>query len=161
MTSGELWAHREALEAAAASLLGRMLFEFSRIDVNLGLCLVWVDGGANLESLTPKVDALSFHSKLGELAKHAARKLPAGSKRRAAYDSWIERMHVARIQRNQLVHGRWGIEPRRSKVVNVIGLPTGDGQQVVEYSIDELSSVNEELQSLLRELGRLRTHWPL
>ena len=43
LTAGELWALREAMEAAAASLLGHMLFEFSRIDVNLSLCLVWVD----------------------------------------------------------------------------------------------------------------------
>jgi hypothetical protein len=161
LTAGELWAHREALEAAAASLLGHMLFEFSRIDVNLGLCLVWVDSGANLESLTPKVAALSFHSKLGELAKHVQLKLPAGSKPRVAYDRWIERMHMARAERNRLVHGRWGIEAHRSKVVNVVGLPTGGGQQEIEYSIDELAAVNEELRSLELELRRLRTHWPL
>lgn len=78
MTAGELSAHRDAMEAAAASLLGRMLFEFSRIDVNLGLCLVWVDSGADLERLTPKVAALSFHCKLSELSKHVERKLPPG-----------------------------------------------------------------------------------
>lgn len=161
LTAGELWAHREAMQAAAASLLGHMLFEFSRIDVNLGLSLVWVDSGANLESLTPKVAEMSFHSKLGELAKHVQVKLPAGSKRRAAYDRWIERMHIARAERNRLVHGRWGIEAHRSKVVNVVGLPTGGAQQTTEYSIDELAAVNEELRSLELELRRLRTHWPL
>lgn len=161
LTAGELWAHREAMEAAAASLLGHMLFEFSRIDVNLGLSLVWVDSGANLESLTPKVSGMSFHGKLGELAKHVQVKLPAGSKRRAAYDRWIERMHIARAERNRLVHGRWGIEAHRSKVVNVVGLPTGGGRQTTEYSIDELAAVNKELRSLELELRRLRTHWPL
>jgi hypothetical protein len=149
------------LEAAAASLLGHMLFEFSRIEVNLGLCLVWVDGGANLESLTPKVAELTFHAKLEQLATHVRLKLPAGSKRRAAYDHWVERMHIARAQRNRLVHGRWGIEAHRSKVVNILGLPTNDAQQVREFSIEELSAVNEELRSLERELSRLRTHWPL
>jgi hypothetical protein len=161
MTAGELWAHRDAMEAAAASLLGRMLFEFSRIDVNLGLCLVWADSGADLERLTPKVAALSFHSKLSELSKHVERKLPPGSKRRNAYDRWLERMHVARVERNRLVHGRWGIEAHRHRVVNVVGLPTGDGQQCVEYSIDELAAVNEELRSLEHELRPLRTQWPL
>lgn len=86
MTSGELWAHHDALEAAAASLLGRMLFEFSRIDVNLGLCLVWVDAGVDLERLTPQVAALSFHSKLSELAKHVERKLPEHSDGRVAHE---------------------------------------------------------------------------
>jgi hypothetical protein len=161
LTSGELWAHGQAMEAAAASLLGRMLFEFSRIDVNLALCLVWVNHGSNLESLAPKVSELSFHSKLGELAKHVQAKLPTGSKRRVAYERWIDRMHLARTQRNRLVHGRWGVEPRRNKVVNVVGLPTGDAQQLFEYSIDELAAVNEELQALELELRRLRTNWPL
>jgi hypothetical protein len=161
LTAGELWAHHDALEAAAASLLGHMLFEFSRIEVNLGLCLVWVDGGKNLESLTPKVAEMTFHGKLEQLATHVQRKLQAGSKRRVAYDCWMERMHIARVQRNRLVHGRWGIEVRRSKVVNILGLPTGDAQQVIEFSIDELAAVNEELRSLERELQRLRTDWPL
>lgn len=161
LTAGELWAHREVMEAAAASLLGHMLFEFSRIDVNLGLCLVWVDNGANLESLTPKVAELSFHSKLRELAKHVQLKFPASSKRRVAYDRWVERMHMARAERNRLVHGRLGIEAHRNKVVNVVGLPTDGAQQVFEYSIDELAAVNEELRSLELELRRLRTNWPL
>lgn len=161
MTAGELWAHRDAMEAAAATLLGRMLFEFSRIDVNLGLCLVWVDSGVNLERLTPKVAAMTFHGKLLELTKHVENKLPAGSKCRTAYDRWIERMNVARAQRNELVHGRWGVEAHLNRVVNVIGLPTGDGQECVEYSIDELAAVNEELRSLDLELRRLRGQWPL
>lgn len=161
MTAGELWAHRDALEAAAASLLGRMLFEFSRIDVNLGLCLVWVNSGVNLERLTPKVATMTFHSKLLELTKHVENKLPKGSKRRMAYDRWIERMNVARAQRNELVHGRWGVEAHLNRVVNVIGLPTGDGQRTVQYSIEELAAVNDELRWLLLELGRIRTHWPL
>lgn len=161
MTAGELWAHRDAMEAAAASLLGHMLFEFSRIDVNLGLCLAWVDSGVNLERLTPKVAAMTFHAKLLELTRHVECKLPAGSKRKGAYDRWIERMHVARAERNRLVHGRWGIEAHRHRVVNVVGLPTGEGQQCVEYSIDELAAMNEELRSLERELRRLRTQWAL
>lgn len=161
MTAGELSAHRDAMEAAAASLLGHMLFEFPRIDVNLGLCLAWVDSGAGLGRLTPKVATMTFHTKLLELTRHVECKLPTDSKRKGAYDRWIERMHVARTERNRLVHGRWGIEAHRNKVVNVVGLPTGDGQQCVEYSIDELAAVNEELRSPDLELRRLRTHWPL
>ncbi|MBS0340660.1 MAG: hypothetical protein JSS56_09035 [Proteobacteria bacterium] len=160
MTAGEIWARRDSLEAEAASLLGHMLFEFSRIDVNLGLCLVWVDDGAKLESLTPTVAGLTFHNKLQMLVDHVKAKLPSGSKRRAAYDRWIERMNKVRLQRNQLVHGRWIPEGHLNKVVNVVGLPTG-AQEAIEYSIEELSAVNDELRDLERELRRLRTHWPL
>ena len=97
-------------------------------------------------------------------ARHALKasrgKLSAGSKRRAAYERWIERVHAARVQRNQMVHGRWGIEAHRYKVVNVIGLPSGT-QQSIEYTLSELTAFNEELRALERELARLREHWPL
>ena len=49
ITAGELLAKNDALENEAASLLGHMIFEFSRLDMNLGLCLVWVDGGRELK----------------------------------------------------------------------------------------------------------------
>lgn len=91
LTAGELWARREQLENDAALQLGYMIFEFSRLDVNLGLCLVWVDGGAKLESLTRSVADLNLKGKLDELESHVNAKLPVGSKRRKAYDAWIER----------------------------------------------------------------------
>lgn len=161
LTAGELWARRDQLENDAALQLGYMIFEFSRLDVNLGLCLVWVDGGAKLESLTKSVAGLNLKSKLDELASHVKAKLPAGSKRRKAYDAWLERTHAIRQQRNSLVHGRWGVEAHINKVVNVIGLPTSDTQRVFHYGIDELVVINDELRSLQTELSRLREHWPL
>lgn len=161
LTAGELWARRDQLENDAALQLGYMIFEFSRLDVNLGLCLVWVDGGAKLKSLTESVADLNLKGKLDKLESHVKAKLPAGSKRRKAYDAWIERTHAIRQQRNSLVHGRWGVEAHLNKVVNVIGLPTSDAQQEFHYGIDELVAINDELRSLQSELSRLREHWPI
>ena len=161
ITAGEFWARQEALESDAASVLGHMLFGFSRLEVNLGLCLVWVDGGTRIDSLTKTVEALNLKSKLDELASHVTAKLPAGSEGHRAYEAWIERAHSVRQQRNYLVHGRWGVEAHKNKVVNVIGLPTSNTQQAIEYTIEELAQVNHELRELQRELARLRKHWPL
>lgn len=160
-TAGELWARREALEQEAATMLGHMLFEFSRLDVSLGLCLVWVDSGAKLQSLSETVADLNLNAKLLELSKHVHAKLPNGSKRHKAYVAWLERAHKVRQQRNELVHGRWGIEAHKNKVVNVIGLPTSESQRTVEYTIGELAAINQELRLLQHELSRLREHWPL
>jgi hypothetical protein len=159
-TAGQMWARHEAMQAEAASLLGQMLFAFSYIDVNLSLCLAWVDNGIKLEALSKSVESQSLHTKLETLSKHVAQKLPVGSKRRAAYERWIERVHAARVIRNEMVHGRWGVEARRHKVVNVVGLPSGT-QQCKEYTIAELGAFNDELRALERELARLRNHWPL
>lgn len=158
---GELWARREMLESEAASLLGHMLFEFSRLEANLSLCLVWVDGGESIESLTKTVGNLNLKAKLDALTKHVGEKLPAGSKRRRAYELWIGRTDSVRQQRNNLVHGRWGVAAHLNKVINVVGIPTSDGQQVVEYTLEELAEINKELRDLQRELARLREHWPL
>jgi len=68
---------------------------------------------------------------------------------------------LTRQQRNNLVHGRWGVEAHKNKVVNVIGLPTSSAQQSIEYTLEELAEVNEELRKLQSELARLREHWPL
>ncbi len=159
-TAGQLWARHDSMQAEAASLLGQMLFAFSHIDVNLGLCLAWMDDGKGLEALSKSIEGQNFHAKLQTLSKQVAEKFPAGSKRRTAYERWIERMHTAREQRNQMVHGRWGIEARRHKVVNVVGLPSGT-QQSIEYTLAELTAFNDELGALARELSRLREHWPI
>lgn len=161
MTGAELQARRETLERDAAMTLGHMLFEFSRLDMNLGLCLVWVDGGASIEHMTKEAEAMTLNAKLDKLAKNVAAKLPAGSKWHTAYTAWIQRAHTVRQHRNALVHGRWGIEAHKGKVVNVLGLPTGQSQQVTEYTIEELASVNEQLRDLQAELSKLRSQWPL
>ncbi|MFN7156216.1 MAG: hypothetical protein ACK4OE_21300 [Acidovorax sp.] len=159
-TAGQLWARHDSMQTEAASLLGQMLFAFSRIDVNLGLCLAWMDDGKRLEALSKSIEGQNVHTKLQTLSKQVAEKFPAGSKRRAAYERWIERVHAAREQRNQMVHGRWGVEARRHKVVNVVGLPSGT-QQSIEYTLAELTAFNDELGALARELSRLREHWPI
>jgi len=161
ITAGELYARKDELEHQAATILGHMLFKFSRLDMNLGLCLVWVNDGANIGNLTETVADLNFNAKLVELSKYVEAKLPSGSKRHKAYTEWLERAHKVRQQRNELAHGRWGIEANKNKVINILGLPTSDSQRVVEYTIDELAEINEELHSLLCELSRLRECWPL
>lgn len=107
------------------------------------------------------VDQQNLKVGLDELSNHVDAKLPAGSRRRNAYEAWIKRMHAIRLQRNQLVHGRGGIEPQKNKVMNVIGLLGVDSQKITEYTIEELAVISEELRSLELELSRLRQHWPL
>lgn len=161
LTAGELWARRDALEEDAATLLGKMLFEFARLDLNLGLCLAWEDGGSKLESLTKTVSTYNMNTKLDKLAKLVDSTLPHGSKRFKAYKTWLDRAHKVRQQRNELVHGRWGVDAANSQVVNIVGMPTSDDQREIRYSIEELASINDELRQLQRELSRLREHWPL
>lgn len=161
LTAGQVWEAREQLEQGAATLLGKMLFEFSRLDVNLGLCVVWTDSGRRLEELTKQVADFSFHKKLDFLSQYVEGNLPKGSKRHTAYTEWIARAHSSRVKRNQLVHGRCGVDSTQGHVINVIGLPTSPEQSEIRYSLADLESVLMELVQLQARLHEVRERWPL
>jgi hypothetical protein len=160
-TAGELWARRTELETAAAQVLGNMQFEFSRLDMALGLCAVWVEGGQRLEDLNPQVSSMTFHKRLEFVDVAVEKRHVAKSKAYVAYKAWIARAHIARTTRNELVHGRWGVEPATYQVVNVLGLPTSSEQREVKYTLAELAELLQELRILQRDLYRLREQWPL
>lgn len=160
-TALQLWEARETLEQGAAILLGKMLFEFSRLDVNLSLCVVWTDGDQRLDELTKQVAEFTFHKKLDFLAESVDSVLPKGSKRHIAYTEWIARAHTLRLKRNQLVHGRWGVDAIKGRVVNIIGLPTSSEQMEYQYALTDLELVLEEMKQLQAQLSKLRDQWPL
>lgn len=161
LTAGQLWARGEDLEQSAATLLGKMLFEYSRLDVALGLCLVWSGEGRQIEALTEKIGAFSFHKRLDFLEKLVGQSFVQGSKKHFAYLDWLKLAHATRAIRNQLVHGRWGVDPNRDVVLNVVGLPTSPGQIEVPYSIQQLNDYLEDIKSLTTGLGQLRSKWPV
>ena len=152
---------RSELENEAAKLLGQMLFAFSRLDMNLGLCLVWVGGGVELERRTEIIASYNINAKLNELDREVDARFPSDSDGYRAYKSWLDRAHKIRLQRNELVHGRWGVDPVINRIVNIQGLPTSGSQKTEEYDLDGLASVNGELGWLEAELSRIRRQWPL
>ena len=157
----ELQSSREALETAGATLLGRFIYEFARVDVNLGLCLVWIDGGAQIEALTKQVEGWNFAKRLECLKDAVDRKLRIDDAGRAAYTQWIERADSLRITRNELVHSRWGVNPTDGKVVNFLSFPTSDNDRAVGYSLKDLEGMLAEMRDLQAVLGNLRERWPL
>lgn len=151
---------RQGLEQASSSILGRMIFEYSRLDMALGLLLVWANEGSHLERLTKLVAGYTFHKKLEALAEFARTKYQANQVALDAHASWLAEAHVVRSERNDLVHGRWGVDPINSQVVNVVGLPTGD-QVERRYTVPELKAVLVRMQNLQEHLAVLREQWPV
>lgn len=161
LTAAEVQIAARELEQAAASILGRMLFEFSRLDVALGLLLVWADEGSNLHERTERVTDYTLHRKLEFLAELVDRKFKESSKAHSAYSRWLREAHSARKTRNRLVHGRWGVEATRQQITNVMGLPTSPDQNAVSYSLRGLEEVLNSMADLQVDLQKLRTQWPL
>ena len=151
----------QELERASATLLGRMLFEFSRLDMALGLMLVWSADGKQVSELTSKIQEFGFSKKLDFLATLAKTKFREQGGTESPYAQWLDDADALRQVRNELVHGRWGVEPTKNRVINVIGLPTSPSQRTVEYTTDDLKHVVERLVQLQRRLSTLRLQSPL
>jgi hypothetical protein len=151
---------RQGLEQASSAILGRMIFEYSRLDMALGLMLVWANEGSQLEGLTKSVAGFTFHKKLEFLAELARTKYQTNQEAMGAHASWLAEAHALRGERNDLVHGRWGVDPMSNQVVNVVGLPTGE-QVERRYTIPELKAVLVRMQHLQHQLSGLRAQWPV
>jgi len=159
-TGIEIERARQGLEQASATTLGRMIFEFSRLDMNLGLMLVRAHEGSQLEELTKKVSGYTFHKKLDLLEELSKSKYQGNHKAMNAYAKWLAEAHQVRANRNDLIHGRWGIDHMNNQVVNIVGLPTGE-QIPKSYKISELKEALNRLQQLQQELSSLRDRYPV
>jgi hypothetical protein len=151
---------RQGLEQASATILGRMMFEFSRLDMNLGLMLAWAHEGSQLEKLTKMVADYSFHKKLDFLKELVQLKYQTNIKAMDAHATWLAEAHEVRAHRNDLIHGRWGIDHMNNQVVNIVGIPTGE-QIERRYTIPELKTALVRMQKLHMQLSRLREQWPV
>jgi len=149
------------LEREAATILGFMLFEYSRLDIELGLFLVWSNEGKTLDKLTKKLSDFNFHKRLDFLQKLVQAKYADTPKVIEAYASWLADAHETRSIRNQLFHGRWGINPTQQQAMNVVGLPTSPEQRETPYSIADLQKKLESMQTLRTELHKLRKSYPV
>jgi hypothetical protein len=78
-----------------------------------------------------------------------------------AHTRWLNAADEVRECRNKLVHGRWGIEPSKEQVINVVGLPTSPEQESFSCSIPALQSELDAIKKLRAGLQELRKAWPL
>jgi hypothetical protein len=160
-TAADLELRRNALEHGAALTLGRMLFAFSRLDMNLGLMLSWALRDTSNGSQLKNLDDVNFNSRLEFLGRHIESSTNLPIKAKAELSSWLGIAHSLRTQRNQLVHGRWGIDAVKDKVLNIVGLPSSNNQHTIEYSLAELEAHNHRIEQFTSTLSELRERWQL
>ncbi len=160
LTGFEIEQERERLEREAAQILGFMIFEYSRLEMELGLLLSWLDGGSSVERFAGKIGNLNFSKRLECLQKTADSKFREEPHVIDAYSAWISDANAIRELRNRLFHGRWGIEPIAQRVVNVVGLPNSPEQTSTPYTIPELEGSLEAIRQLRARLLELGTSYP-
>ena len=151
----------KVIEEDAAKAIGLIIFEFTRLDMNLGLCVVWTNEGKNLDELTSKYNEKSFSFRLRYIEKLAHEKYKHGSVELNKYINWIKNANDVRELRNQLVHGRYGFIPHEGCIANVIGLPTSPKQNETMYTIKQLNSIVKRTKKLSAKLNELREEYPV
>ena len=160
-TGHEIEAERQRIESAAATILGKILFEFGHLETDLGLFLVWSNDGADLESLTERISEDALYAKLCRLENTAISRYENSQRALSDFRFWLNAAHAARLLRNEFIHGRWGIAAMSSEVVNIIGIPTSAQQREVRYTIAQLEERLAEIRLLRPQLRQLRLKWPL
>jgi len=155
--------NRRDLEDAAASNLGHILFELSRLELNLGLCIAWFDGGADIEGQSRKYNSKGLGEKFEAMRKQLEKRGSEGLEPNAifAWQKWLNRADKIRESRNNFVHGRWGTNPETITVTNVVGLPSSGLQQEWQYTLDQLGQIRREIRDVAEELHKLRKKWPM
>jgi hypothetical protein len=148
------------LERDAATVLGYIVFEFSRLEMGLGLFCVWSDEGRKLDDLTQKLNDGNFNSRLEFLERLAESKY-LNTSAEGEYAKWFREAHALRSLRNRFLHGRWGFLPQNKMAANVIGLPTSEEQTETRYSIEELRQSLQKIRALRNRLSELRQKWPM
>jgi hypothetical protein len=150
----------DALETAACTLVGRLIFALSRFETNLALYIRDYKGPEHADAVLSKLENSSFHVKL-EMLEAAVRSV-YGEERACidAFSHWLGTAHEIRTTRNDLVHGRWGINPTGQQVVNVTGLPGSPNQKEMRYSLQELEAYFGQVDRFVRKFYALSRKWP-
>ncbi len=161
LTAADVWRIQEEMEAKAASVLGRLLFTFSRLDTNVGLLVASIERVLGRDNLAESTASLTFHKRLDRFTTFLSEQGSLSVAARDAYNEWIAGAHRARIQRNEFVHGRWGVDPYKRAVLNVIGLPSSSEQRTVSYTLDELQAAVSQIDELQARLSQLLKRWPV
>ena len=97
---------RVDLEAVASLNIGKIVFEFSQLELNINLCLQWLIMAEVFYSVNPLVDRLSFKNKTDALIEVIEIKFSTNSECVTDFKSWHRRLDKFRVKRNSFIHGR-------------------------------------------------------
>jgi len=149
------------LEAMAAQHLGRLLFVFGRLEMDLELALVHMRPSSESEMECARIDKLSFSEKLAEFEAAALRRHADDEQALARWTAWFAAAHALRKLRNDFAHGRWGFQNVPQQIVHVLNLPDSPHQEVSRYTLDEFAARVAEAEELSEQFYTLTTLYPV
>jgi hypothetical protein len=146
-------------EAAAAGIVGLIVFEMSLIETNIGLLIRSAVEATSPKSVDPLIDRLTLKAKLDALKELVESRQPNDADVLANFRKWHVRADKLRAKRNTLVHGRWHMKSNPLEIVNIApGMSSTDAQQT-RYSLDALREELLEAEAVSKTLSRLGHTW--
>jgi hypothetical protein len=149
------------LEAMAAQYLGRLLFVFGRLELNLGLALVKLRPPGESEREAARVEQLSFGDKLDELEARALASHAGDARALARWQKWFAAAHALRELKSDFAHGRWGFQNMQQQIVHVSHLPGSGNRQEARYTLDEFAAHVASAEEVAEEFSTLRDMHPV
>lgn len=150
------------LESAAAAVVGKIIFAFSRFEFELGLCLRNAVGGVDVDAVNPLIQRLNFKHKLDALLEVVAHRSASTTECVAEFRKWHRSIDALRTKRNSFIHGRWGVHSNAQQVINVApGMPNSIPQRETRFTLGELQQELSEVERVVSEFHELSERWHL
>ena len=148
------------VEAAAALHLGRLLFVFGRLELDLGLALVNAQPAQDAERETARIGQLGFGEKLDELETLVLPLHAADAPLLGRWQRWFKAAQDLRKLRDGFARGRWGFQNMQQQIVHVTTLPGNPEQDEVRYTLAGFAARVAEAEDVAEEFCALLTSHP-
>jgi hypothetical protein len=149
------------VEATAALHLGRLLFVFGRMELNLALALLHAQTAQAPAEAIVRIEGLKFAKKLDEF-EALMRACHAGDMQALArWQRWFTAAHGLRKLRNDFAHGRWGFHNLHQQIIHVSKLPGSPDQDEVRYTLAGFAARVAEAEDVAEEFCALTTVYPV
>lgn len=148
------------LEAIASENIGKIIFAFSQLELNINLCLQWAVGAQDFYSVNPLVERLSFKSKIDALIEVIEIKFSSSPECISDFKAWHRKLDKIRVKRNSFIHGRWGFLDASQEIVNVSpGLIGAGSLKETRYAVSALQDELVAVKDIAEELYDIRKKW--
>ena len=141
-------------------MVGKLVFAFSRLDANLALLAASKEDPDSRANTIAKLKNTSFKHKLAWVIPVLRKAYPNDAQCLAEWQRWLASAEALRALRNDMVHGRWGVNDMERTINNVVGIPGSPNQREIVYTLKELEAKVGEAIRVAQEFGRLRQKWP-
>jgi hypothetical protein len=139
----------------AAQHLGRLLFVFGRLELNLGLALVRTRPADQFGREIARVEKLPFGDKLREFEALVLRAHADDAPALARWKKWFAAAHALCELKDDFAHGRWDFQNMQQQIVHVSNLPGSEYQDEVRYTLDEFATHVARAEEVAEEFSIL------